>query len=49
MIGIYKIENKINNKIYVGQSSLIEKRWYQHKSNYLNPTYNSALYKAMNK
>lgn len=49
MIGIYKIENKINNKIYVGQSSFIEKRWYQHKSNYLNPTYNSALYKAMNK
>lgn len=49
MIGIYKIQNKINNKIYVGQSVSIEKRWTQHKINYTNSTYNSALYKAMNK
>ena len=26
-IGIYKIENLINGKIYIGQSIHIEKRW----------------------
>ena len=26
-IGIYKIENLINHKIYIGQSIHIEKRW----------------------
>lgn len=31
MIGIYKIENLINGKIYVGQSTDIEKRWKEHK------------------
>ena len=30
MIGIYKIENKINGKIYVGQSICIERRWEEH-------------------
>lgn len=30
MVGIYKIENKVNGKIYVGQSSIIETRWYNH-------------------
>lgn len=30
MIGIYKIENKINGKIYIGQSVCIENRWKQH-------------------
>lgn len=29
-IGIYKIENRINGKIYVGQSIHIEKRWSEH-------------------
>lgn len=29
-IGIYKIENLINGKIYIGQSINIEKRWQQH-------------------
>ena len=29
-IGIYKITNLLNNKIYVGQSTNIEKRFYQH-------------------
>ncbi len=28
--GIYKIQNKENNKIYVGQSINIEKRWKRH-------------------
>lgn len=28
--GIYKIENLLNHKIYIGQSIHIEKRWQQH-------------------
>ena len=28
--GIYKITNKINGKIYIGQSINIERRWQQH-------------------
>ena len=31
MIGIYKIENLINGKVYIGQSKNIEERWLQHK------------------
>ena len=31
MIGIYKITNKINGKIYIGQSMDIERRFAQHK------------------
>ena len=31
MIGIYKIQNKINNKCYIGQSNNIELRFEQHK------------------
>ena len=29
-IGIYKIQNLINNKIYIGQSIHIERRWQEH-------------------
>ena len=29
-VGIYKIENLINHKVYIGQSVHIEKRWQQH-------------------
>jgi len=29
--GIYKIENKINNKVYIGSSIDIKKRWHEHK------------------
>lgn len=35
MIGIYKITNKINNKVYVGSSNDIGRRWKEHM-NYLN-------------
>ena len=31
MIGIYKITNKINGKIYIGQSNNIERRFKEHK------------------
>ena len=37
MQGIYKIKNKINNKIYIGQSKNIIQRWEQHKRN-LSPS-----------
>ena len=30
MIGIYKIENLINHKVYIGQSIHIERRWKEH-------------------
>ena len=28
--GIYLIRNKINNKIYIGQSNNIHRRWLEH-------------------
>ena len=31
MIGIYKIENLINSKVYIGQSTDIKERWANHK------------------
>ena len=31
-IGIYKIENKINSKVYIGSSNNIKRRWQKHKS-----------------
>lgn len=30
MVGIYAIRNKINNKIYIGRSTDIERRWKTH-------------------
>lgn len=32
MIGIYKITNQLNGKVYIGQSINIEQRWKQHKA-----------------
>ena len=32
MIGIYKITNNTNGKIYVGQSNNIERRFYEHQT-----------------
>jgi len=32
MIGIYKITNTVNNKIYIGQSWDIERRWGNHRA-----------------
>jgi len=30
MIGVYKITNKINGKIYIGQSKNVKRRWKEH-------------------
>ena len=32
MIGIYKIENKVNGKIYIGQSNNIQRRFQEHQT-----------------
>lgn len=47
--GIYKIEDKINQKVYIGQSTNITTRWRRHRSeaNNLNNSY--PLYCAMRK
>ena len=50
MIGIYKIENKVNSKVYIGQSVNIENRWKGHKSKLRNNKHqNDYLQKSWNK
>ena len=48
---IYKIENKLNGKIYIGQTvKTVEKRFIQHKNNSNKPYFSQILlYKAFNK
>ena len=48
--GIYKILNKVNNKVYIGSATHIEKRWRDHKW-YLNHNlhHNSHLQLSWNK
>lgn len=45
MIGIYKITNNINNKIYIGQSVHIKRRWAEH----CKPSSDSLISKAIKK
>lgn len=47
MIGIYKITNLINDKIYIGQAKNIERRWKEHIN--ASKKENSLLYRAMRK
>lgn len=52
MIGIYKITNLINQKVYIGQSVDIEKRWKTHKTHsldYYGEDFNCVFYKAIRK
>lgn len=42
MVGIYKIENTINNKVYIGQSTDIDKRWKSHKESLRNNRHSNA-------
>lgn len=30
--GVYCIQNKVNNKIYIGSSKNLQRRFYQHKA-----------------
>ena len=45
MIGIYKITNKLNGKVYIGQSVDIDTRWRQH----INAKDNYAIHNAIKK
>ena len=48
--GIYKITNKVNGKVYIGQSRDIKRRWYEHrkvKGDYDRHSY--PLYSAIEK
>lgn len=47
--GIYKWENKINHKCYIGQAIDINKRLASHFSAIRNNKYNNPLYKAIKK
>lgn len=50
MVGIYKITNKINNKVYVGQLSDIDYRWVHHRCDLkANAHHNIHLQSAWNK
>ena len=52
MKGIYKFTNKSNGKVYIGQSTNLEKRYKEHKYNHLNQNYcnyNSKFYRALRK
>ena len=52
MVGIYKITNLVNKKIYVGQSINIIERWKQHQYKAFNSkevAYNSAIHAAFRK
>lgn len=50
MTGIYKFENKINHKVYIGLSRNLESRYNQHRRNHTNKNssqYNTIFYKAL--
>lgn len=52
MVGIYKITNLINNKVYIGQSTSIQRRLGEHKYKpYYEKSdgYNTPLYRAIRK
>ncbi|MCK4522264.1 MAG: GIY-YIG nuclease family protein [Nanoarchaeota archaeon] len=50
MIGIYKIENMLNGKVYIGSSKDIKKRWAAHQSDLrLDKHHSSHLQYSFNK
>jgi len=49
MYYIYIIQNKINNKIYVGQTNNIKRRWGRHKYEAFTKNNQKPLYRSMRK
>jgi group I intron endonuclease len=49
MVGIYKIENLVNGKVYIGKSKDIERRWKQHKKNMNKPERREPIYFGLRK
>ena len=52
MVGIYLVLNKVNNKMYVGQSVNIDRRWYDHLYKAFSVkdiSYNSPLHQSFRK
>lgn len=52
MIGIYKVVNLIDGKVYIGQSINIEERWRMHRTspfNHNSYSYNKPFYRAIRK
>lgn len=47
--GIYKITNKVNGKVYIGQSKNIKSRWNSYKSFVKNPNKKEPILIAMRK
>lgn len=45
MVGIYKITNQVNGKIYIGQSTCIEERWKQHINKHRDTYIHQAIVK----
>lgn len=49
MYSIYKITNKINNKVYIGFSNNVARRWNEHIKGAVVNKYNYPLHKAIRK
>lgn len=52
MVGIYKVTNMVNNKIYIGKSKDIQRRWREHHTEPFNVNcnaYDVIFYRAIRK
>ena len=47
--GIYKFENKINHKIYIGQANNLLNRYKRHKNNINDLSHQEVFYRALRK